>query len=339
MPKQISTSSSAQSLTETVAAASLASLDTRRHIEQLIEVSQLYYMDGLNQQEIAKRVGFSRSSVSRMLTEARERGVVQITIGHPLQRLVSLENDLKNKYGLKCVRVAQSYDDDIASTLVPQCAAQLLMENLKPDSLIVTSTGTPMAATIRSLPVIDYPRAHVTQMLGSLASNNPLTDSPEICRMMAERLGCSYSLLPAPLIMGSADVARAVRSEKLISTAIALGNRADIAIMGVGAILGGHSGRIFNSFEDASIARDMQEHGVVGHICGHHIDAMGRHVHTPLCDRTISIDFDHFRRIPLVIGVAWEQWRTTALHACLVGGLMSGLATNQGMAERLLNMD
>lgn len=179
----------------------LSSMQTRQHIEKLIRVSQMYYDEGLNQSQIAGEVGYSRSSVSRMLTEARETGIVQITIGHPLQRLQSLEENLRNKYGLKTVRVAYSYDDSIASTLVPQCAAQLLVENLKPDSLIVTSTGTPMAATIRALPPLDYPRAHVTQMLGSLSSANSLTDSPEICRMMAERLGCAYSLLPAPLIM------------------------------------------------------------------------------------------------------------------------------------------
>lgn len=183
-------------------------MQTRQHIEKLIRVSQMYYDEGLNQSQIAGEVGYSRSSVSRMLTEARETGIVQITIGHPLQRLQSLEENLRNKYGLKTVRVAYSYDDSIASTLVPQCAAQLLVENLKPDSLIVTSTGTPMAATIRALPPLDYPRAHVTQMLGSLSSANSLTDSPEICRMMAERLGCAYSLLPAPLIMGSAELRR-----------------------------------------------------------------------------------------------------------------------------------
>ena len=304
-------------------------MQTRQHIEKLIRVSQMYYDEGLNQSQIAGEVGYSRSSVSRMLTEARETGIVQITIGHPLQRLQSLEENLRNKYGLKTVRVAYSYDDSIASTLVPQCAAQLLVENLKPDSLIVTSTGTPMAATIRALP----------QMLGSLSSANSLTDSPEICRMMAERLGCAYSLLPAPLIMGSAEVAQAVRSEKLIAMTLALGNRADIAIVGVGAIRQGHSGRIFHSFEDAAVARELQEKGVVGHICGHHIDMHGNHVRTSLCERTISIDFERFRDIPLVIGVAWETWRARALHACLVGGLMSALATNQGMAELLLDMD
>ena len=131
-------------------------MQTRQHIEKLIRVSQMYYDEGLNQSQIAGEVGYSRSSVSRMLTEARETGIVQITIGHPLQRLQSLEENLRNKYGLKTVRVAYSYDDSIASTLVPQCAAQLLVENLKPDSLIVTSTGTPMAATIRALPPLDY---------------------------------------------------------------------------------------------------------------------------------------------------------------------------------------
>lgn len=98
-------------------------MQTRQHIEKLIRVSQMYYDEGLNQSQIAGEVGYSRSSVSRMLTEARETGIVQITIGHPLQRLQSLEENLRNKYGLKTVRVAYSYDDNIASMLVPQCAA------------------------------------------------------------------------------------------------------------------------------------------------------------------------------------------------------------------------
>lgn len=101
---------------------SLASTQTRQHIETLIKVAQLYYEDGLNQAQIARQVGFSRSSVSRMLTEAREEGVVHISIGHPLQRLVSMENALKKKYGLKCVRVSASYGDDIDSMLVPNAA-------------------------------------------------------------------------------------------------------------------------------------------------------------------------------------------------------------------------
>ena len=45
-------------------------MQTRQHIEKLIRVSQMYYDEGLNQSQIAGEVGYSRSSVSRMLTDA-----------------------------------------------------------------------------------------------------------------------------------------------------------------------------------------------------------------------------------------------------------------------------
>lgn len=326
-------------MTNSIPSASLSSARTRQRIEGLIQVARLYYLEGLSQEQVARRVGFSRSTVSRMLSQAREDGIVRISVGHPLQRLMTLEDELRRKYSLSCVRVAQSYDDDIASTLVPQAAADLLVEHLRPDSLVVTSTGTPMVSTVRMVPILDYPHAHVTQMLGSMAPKSSLTDSPEICRMLAERLGCGYSLLPAPLVMDSSRTARALKEDRLIAATLALGDRADIALVGVGAIRHGHSGRIFDRFEGPDMARELEEKGVVGHICGHHIDARGNHVHTSLCERTISIDFDRFRRIPLVIGAVWEKWRAVALHACLVGGLITGLATNQGMAELLLEMD
>src|SRR3990172_6977663 len=43
-------------------------------------VARLYYLDNLGQQEIADMVGVSRTSVSRLLSRARERGVVRIEV-------------------------------------------------------------------------------------------------------------------------------------------------------------------------------------------------------------------------------------------------------------------
>jgi deoxyribonucleoside regulator len=48
--------------------------------EILVRVARMYYEHGLNQQEIAGRVGLSRSRISRLLTKAREAGIVQVTI-------------------------------------------------------------------------------------------------------------------------------------------------------------------------------------------------------------------------------------------------------------------
>lgn len=57
---------------------------------------------------------------------------------------------------------------------------------------------------------------------------------------------------------------------------------------------------------------------------------------TELCDRTISIDIERLKRIPLVIGVAWGAPKTPAIRACLVGRLISALVTDQSTAEALL---
>ena len=51
----------------------------------LADVAQQYYLEDMTQEQIARRIGVSRSNVSRMLKDARERGVVEIRIHHPLR--------------------------------------------------------------------------------------------------------------------------------------------------------------------------------------------------------------------------------------------------------------
>ena len=66
----------------------------------LIKVAELYYRDGLSQQEIAKKLHTSRTSISRALIQARNEGYVQIRIQYPEQSDLGLERELEEKYGL-----------------------------------------------------------------------------------------------------------------------------------------------------------------------------------------------------------------------------------------------
>src|SRR5919106_1475882 len=71
----------------------------------LAQVAELYYLKGKDQRAIAEEVGTSRSNVSRLLTEARRKGIVEIRIHRPLGRRRTLENDLIDRFGLIDARV------------------------------------------------------------------------------------------------------------------------------------------------------------------------------------------------------------------------------------------
>ena len=82
--------------------------ESQRMIERtelLAQAASMYYEDNLTQDEIARRIGTSRSTVSRMLQEAREAGVIEITIHYPWKTAPEIENDLVARFHLRRAKV------------------------------------------------------------------------------------------------------------------------------------------------------------------------------------------------------------------------------------------
>ena len=71
------------------------------HLALLMQVASWYYEERLCQADIARRIGRSRSMVSRLLQEARDKGVVKIQVLSPfLNRVSELEDYLCQSFGL-----------------------------------------------------------------------------------------------------------------------------------------------------------------------------------------------------------------------------------------------
>ena len=85
----------------------LFDLDENRG-ELLAEVAIPTYDQGFTQREVAERVGVSRSTVSRLLDEARRKGVVEIYINSPFRRSEELQAALCERFSLKEARVLAS---------------------------------------------------------------------------------------------------------------------------------------------------------------------------------------------------------------------------------------
>mgnify|MGYP002737934942 CR=1 FL=1 len=310
----------------------------RKQAALLLEVARRYYVQGQSQAEIAQAVSFSRPTVSRLLASARRRGVVKIQISHPLERVLSIEEDLVRTFGLKQARVADPIDASAAQQAIARYAADLVVENSSEDVVLSVSNGLAVTATVDAMPPLVWPRSRAIQMIGSVGESDLLLDSPETCRRMARKLGGSFHPLPAPLIVSDETVAESLRSNNQISTTLELGARADIALVGVGATTEGRSGLILRSYETPDMVQELMDSDSVAHLCGHHISSSGEHVWTRLCPRTIAVDIERLREIPLVIGVAWGEHKVRALTAAMRGKFISALVTDRATALRLLDL-
>ena len=132
--------------------------------ELLAFVAEKYYLEDQRQTDIADLIGLTRSAVSRMLTEAREKGIVEIVIHHPFQFDPDLEDKLKAKLGLEHVSVVvfnnqPSYDD--LRKQLGKAASRLLASLIKPGYKIGLAWGTTVQATIEAYEADPVPDTQV----------------------------------------------------------------------------------------------------------------------------------------------------------------------------------
>ena len=96
-------------------------------MNRLAHVARRYYLEDWKQSDIARELGVSRPLVSRMLREARELGVVKITVCQPGAESSFLLDQLRLSSSIQGgVLVEDGGDDEATNRRLSQGAVQLL---------------------------------------------------------------------------------------------------------------------------------------------------------------------------------------------------------------------
>src|SRR3954466_6041923 len=92
----------------------------------------LYFVGGLTQAQIGKKLGINRIRINRLLAQAREQGVVQIRITGRLAECVALEEKLKSRFDLEgAVVVPTPPNQSLIPHVIGAAAGNVLAEKLK----------------------------------------------------------------------------------------------------------------------------------------------------------------------------------------------------------------
>jgi DNA-binding transcriptional regulator LsrR (DeoR family) len=310
-----------------------------QRLELLARIAGLYYEDGLTQSQIAEQTGYSRSAISRLLAEAREQGVVEIRVHHPLERRQDLEQALLERLPLKTVRVLKRGLLNHAQMLrrLGALAAPLVDELIGDHATVGISWGTGLAELVNALRARPLTGIHVVQIIGLIGTSElPEIDNPELTQRLARTLGGRYSILPAPLLVDSETTREALRHDYRVERVLSQARHMDVALLGIGAVEPQYSTLVRAGYLSLEQAAELARAGAVGDVSAIYFDRFGRIVDVPLTRRIITIDPAALAAIPNKVGIAGGQAKPLPILGAVRAGLVNVLITDDVAAGGVL---
>ena len=309
-------------------------------IDLLTQVAVWYYEEGLNQADIAQRIDKSRSMVSRLLDQARDAGLVEVRVRHPLRTDSELEQRLCRAFNIAEARVLAEPPDDYRILLrrLGELGARRLQESLHPGIIIGLSWGSAVHALVSAMPTNPVQNSTIVQLIGAVGHGDPMVDGVELGRWLAQKMGASFRFLSAPLLVKDEAVAQALRSEWINQETLTIAARAEVAVIGIGTPAPEHSSLLRAGYLSRSDLEELVAAGVVGDIVAHHFDEQGHVLDIPANRRSISLDVNSIRKIPTVIAVSGGVAKARAIAAALRGGFCSCLVIDAKEAQMVLEL-
>jgi len=304
----------------------------------LAKVSKLYYEDNLNQDEIVSRLHLSRSTISRLLAQARDEGIVKIVVVPPTGTYAGLEAALEEKYEIDEVIVTDVPSPESAQMIargLGAAAANYLLRAINETDVVGVSWGYTIRGMVAALEPKHFPDVRIVQMTGGIGKPESESHATELCHQMARTLSCKLALLPAPGVVQNKQTHEVYMMDEHVRTAMNLLPSIRLAFVGIGSL---NSYSISIRDETILTRADLNEviaKGAVGDIALRFIDAEGQPVQSELSERIIGIDIAHLRQIPRVVGVAGGRNKIEPIRAALRGKLLNVLITDQSTAKAL----
>ena len=317
---------------------------TEEGLLQLAEVARLYYIKNLTQEHIAERIGMSRSNVSRMLKEARVRGLVEIRIHAPLTAAGDLQGELGGRLGLReCLVLANPRMGTEASSEADRVdrlsalGARYLQENIAEGSVVGVSWSSTVHHVVSSRYLQEKSDTSAVQLMGSIGGSIAELDGVSITARLADTLGARAHYLHAPMLVASALVRDGLLRDPHIRATLEVARAADSMVVSVGTI-DRRSGQYRTGYLDDSDLENIRARGAVGDICGSYFARDGAGVPLEMNRRTIAIGFEEMRAIPNRIGVSGGPGKALANIGAVRAGLLNVLITDQDTAAEMLGI-
>ena len=300
--------------------------------KKLAYVARKYYLEDQKQSDIARELGVSRPLISRMLSEARELGIVEITIHEPGAREARLLERLRLQSSIRDgVLVEEGENDDATNRLLSQGAVELL-RRLGVRRLGV-GWGYLIGQLVSWLEENPQPGSTITDicpLVGNASIPARNYQSNENVRLMAQQMGAAPHFLYLPALPDSLEEKQVLCSTEVYRQIYQQWERLDTALVNIGDYP--------SSPDFASLVRYgslLQQQRACGRMLIYYFNEEGFVIQSEQ-DFAIQIPIDLLKRCPNIIGVCSANTSAKALRGALKSGFFTHITARAELVRAML---
>lgn len=300
--------------------------------------ASLYYLQHETMDAIGRRMGVSRSTVSRLLQTARDQGVVRISLEG--RRHDHLGEQLSRRFDVTAhvVPVDEHGTDPQRLTRVARQAAALLDGWMAPGSALGVAWGTTVSEVARHLTPRPVAGVTVVQLNGAASHRTSgIPYAGGIIASFAEAYGASALHFPVPAFFDYAETKRALWRERSVARVVHAQQRADLCVFGVGTFKPPFISHVYAAgYLDATEMRALRADKVVGDVCTVLLREDGTYADVALNDRASGPTPHALARIPRRLCVAAGASRVAPLLGALRARAITDLVVDDATARAVL---
>ena len=310
----------------------------------LSQVADMYYNQNMQQADIAKELFFSRSKVSRLLTRAREVGIVDIKVKHVRDRVQALENVFRKTFGLRDAVIISSFEGDSYEDTLEEITdfASIYVSNLlEGRKRLGVASGNAVDRVKRKIHTIHDCRLDVVQLIGTVSNAPQAVEARELSTRLANMFhGNSYSL-NTPIYMENAEARSALLQDPNVKRVMEMMKQCDILLTGLGSLDVSRlkTAEIIREYQTKEQAQELEQKGAVGCVCMMYYDINGSYVPCEWNDKCICMHLDDVKKNPLTIAVACGDYKVQTILGALRGGIPNVLITDRVTATKVLQLN
>ncbi|MBO5555850.1 MAG: winged helix-turn-helix transcriptional regulator [Oscillospiraceae bacterium] len=287
-------------------------------IKRMIDVAHLYYEEDKSQNEIAKELGISRPLVSVILSEAKERGIVKVTINDIRFSQEQIAERIKNIYKLSEITIVPDEENSgLTNMKVAEIAYKQYFSRANDGKRAGIGWGVMIGKMVDYASTLDnagYTNGAVFPLAGGINAMTRDYHLNELVRVFSVKTGREPLFLYAPALHDTPteyEIAKNTEAYMRIKEEWDYMEQALVSISN------------FPSFPDLAVkslyGNALTEKKAVGWMLAHYFDFYGRII-SPAVEATLQASVKQLKSTDLT-AVCSNQVKPQ----CVVGALRTGI--------------